>query len=296
MPSRGSSLAAAPRRVVLAQVQLVRRSLERFVAMDGFDRSMALAAQAFTTLIPLLIIVAAVAEAGDGKNLGERIIERFGLSGATAASVQRAMPPAGTVQDSLSVLSVVILVISALSFTRALQRMYARAWSLEARGLRDAHWGLVWLVAFSLYVTLHPLLHDHVSGSAGLVASLVGGTLFWLLTPYVVLGRRLPWRRLVPQAVLAAIGMLVLRAGSAIYMPRALTSAAKQFGSIGLAFTFISWLFAGAVVLTASAAIGATLSRTTPDLTAGEPGRGPAGPPRDGRTRPACDRSPSDGS
>jgi uncharacterized BrkB/YihY/UPF0761 family membrane protein len=163
MPSRGSSLAAAPKRVVLAQVQLVRRSLERFVAMDGFDRSMALAAQAFTTLIPLLIIVAAVAEAGNGKNLGGRIIERFGLSGATAASVQRALPPAGTVEDSLSVLSVVILVVSALSFTRALQRMYARAWSLEARGLRDAHWGLLWLVAFSLYVTLHPLLHNHVS-------------------------------------------------------------------------------------------------------------------------------------
>jgi membrane protein len=145
---------------VLAQVRLVRRSLERFVAMDGFNRSMALAAQAFTTLIPLLIIVAAVAEAGDGKNLGDRIIELIGLSGASAASLRRALPPTGTVQDSLSVLSVVILVISALSFTRALQRMYARAWGLEAHGLRDAPWGLTWLAGFSLYAVLHPLLHD----------------------------------------------------------------------------------------------------------------------------------------
>ena len=55
-----------------------------------------------------------------------------------------------------------------------------------------------------------------------------------------------------------------LRAGSALYMPRALSSAAQQFGSIGLAFTFVSWLFAAALVLTASAAIGATLSRTAP--------------------------------
>jgi membrane protein len=121
MLSGGLSRAAtASRRFVRGQVRLVRRSVGRFVAMDGFDRSMALAAQAFTALIPLLIIVAAVGEAGDGKALGDRVIERFGLSGSTAASVQRALPSSGTVEDSLSVLSVVILVVSALSFTRAL--------------------------------------------------------------------------------------------------------------------------------------------------------------------------------
>jgi membrane protein len=259
-----SRAAAAPRRVVRGQFRLVRLSIERFVAMDGFDRSMALAAQAFTTLIPVLIIVAATAENGDGQSLADQLIERFDLSGATAASVQRALPATGTVRDSLSVLSVVILVISALSFTRALQRMYVRAWNLEAHGLRDAPWGLTCLALFALYAILHPGLHGHVPGSFGLVASLAGGAVFWLLTPYVILARRLPLRRLVPQAVLAALGMAALRAGSALYMPRALSSAAEQFGSIGLAFTFVNWLFAAALVLTASAAIGATLSRTVP--------------------------------
>jgi hypothetical protein len=81
----------------------------------------------------------------------------------------------------------------------------------------------------------------------------------------VILARRLPWQRLVPQAVLAALGMAVLRAGSALYLPRALSSSAHQFGSIGVAFTIVSWLFAAALVLTASAAIGATLSRTRPE-------------------------------
>lgn len=163
-------------------------------------------------------------------------------------------------------LSVIILVFSALSFTRALQRVYERAWGLESHGMRDAHWGLVWLTEFSLYAVLHPLIRGHVSGSVGLATSLAVGTLFWLVTPYVILARRLPWRRLVAQAVLAAIGMAVLRAGSAIYMPHALSSSARQFGSIGLAFTLVSWLFASALVLTASAAIGATLSRTQPEV------------------------------
>lgn len=259
-----SRAAAAPRRLVRSQLRLLRDSVECFVGMDGFDRSMALAAQAFTALIPLVIVVAATAEGGDGKTTGEQIVERFDLSGATAASVQRALPPSGTVKDSLSVLSVIILVFTAMSFTRAMQRMYARAWKLEVNSLRDAPWGLTWLAAFSLYAALHPLLHGHASGALGLAVSLAAGTAFWLLTPYVILARRLPWRRLVPQAVLAALGMAALRAGSALYLPRALSSSAHQFGSIGVAFTIVSWLFAAALVLTASAAIGATLSRTRP--------------------------------
>jgi membrane protein len=264
-----SRAAAASRRFVRRQVRFVRRAIELFVGMDGFDRSMALAAQGFTTLIPLLIIVAAIAEGGDGESLGDQIIERFDLSGATAASVHRALPTTGIVRDSLSVWSAIILVISALSFTRALQRMYARAWNLEVHSMRDAPWGLAWLALFALYAVLHPGLHGHVSGSFGFAASLAGGIVFWLLTPYVILARRMSWRRLVPQAVLAAIGMAALRAGSAIYMPRALSSAAKQFGSIGLAFTFVGWLFAAALVLTTTAAIGATLSRTVPSRARG---------------------------
>jgi membrane protein len=77
----------------------------------------------------------------------------------------------------------------------------------------------------------------------------------------MLLGRRLPWRLLLPQAALSAVGMAALRGGSAVYMPYALSSSSDQFGTIGLAFTLVSWLFGAALVLTASAAVGAIVAR-----------------------------------
>jgi hypothetical protein len=44
-------------------------------------------------------------------------------------------------------------------------------------------------------------------------------------------------------------------------MPYALSSSSDQFGTIGLAFTLVSWLFAASLVLSAAAAIGATVPR-----------------------------------
>jgi membrane protein len=255
---------STPRRFLRAQIDLVRRSISLFHELDGIDRSMALAAQAFTALIPLVILVAVATEGGKGKSLSNQIVDRFNLTGPTAESVRRALPTTGSVEDGLSALSIFILVVSALSFTRALQRLYARLWEVQARGFRDTGWGIGWLVAIAIYAFLHPLLHGHVSGSLGLGLSFAGGTLFWLLTPYVILARQLPWRRLVPQAVITAIGMDMFRAGSAFYMPHALESSSKQFGTLGFAFSLVSWLFGAALVVTAAAAVGASLSRTVP--------------------------------
>ena len=63
----------------------------------------------------------------------------------------------------------------------------------------------------------------------------------------------------VPQAVLTAAGLASLGVASAIYMPHAVASAASQFGFIGVAFALLSWLFAGALVLVVTAAVGSTL-------------------------------------
>jgi membrane protein len=237
-------------------LRFLRRCFSTYVAMDGFDRAMALAAQAFTALIPLVIVVAAVFEGGHDKPLGEAVVERLGLTGATADSVRTALPTSSGVEESVTLFSVLILVFSALSFTRAMQRMYERAWGLEARGVRDAAWGLLWLVGFAGYLLLHPALHDHVSGPMGLALSLAGATVLWLGTPYVILARRVDWRALVPQAVLTAVGMDIFRAVSAFYMPAAFSSSAGQFGSIGFAFALIGWLFCAGCVCTGAAAIG----------------------------------------
>jgi membrane protein len=242
-----------------ALIDLVRRSITKFVAMAGVDRSMALAAQAFTALFPILIVLAATLEKGHGASFGDKVVDRLDLTGSAADAARRAFPQSGTVEQSVTVLGVVILLISALSFARALQRMYEQAWGLEARGMRDTPYGLLWLACLCLYLSLRPALDDAPHWVQE-VASICGSFVIFLGTPYIVLGRRLDWHSLVPQAILAAVGMTALRGASDLYLPRALASSAEQFGTIGFCFALVSWLFAAAIVLTATAALGACLA------------------------------------
>ena len=96
------------------------RCLRRFLDVEGTMQATVLAAQAFTSLIPFMVVSAALAP-GKG-DLTARIIERFDLEGSSARSVEALFNSSGEVESAVTWVSVVILVLSALSFTRALQR------------------------------------------------------------------------------------------------------------------------------------------------------------------------------
>jgi membrane protein len=252
------------RAAVATAVVIGRRSLARFVELQGMDRSMALAGQAFAALMPLLIVVGAATPAG-GEDLVESIIKRLDLSGDTAQTLRDAVAAPAEVYDSVSLTGVLLLVISALSFTRALQRLYVIAWRLPPLGMRGNKWGLLWLIAFSALISVQPGVVSLFDGALATAVTIALSCALWLFTPWILVGKALPWRRLVPQAVLTSFGLTVLAVGSAIYLPRALGSAASQFGFIGVGFAMLSWLFLLCFVLVAAAALGATLAEPAGD-------------------------------
>jgi membrane protein len=234
-----------------------RRSLARFVELEGFDRSMALAGQAFAALLPLLIVFGTVAQ-GSSEEVADDLIERFDISGEAADALREAVsqPP----DSGVSALGVVLLVISALSFTRTMQRLYVRAWRLEPLGVRGNVWGLVWLSMFIAFWSLQPAIVGLFDGVVGFAVSLGLSTLLWLWTPWLLVAKRIPWPRLLPQAFLTAVGILAFAIGAAVYLPYAVASTSADFGVLGVAFTLLSVLFALSLVLVVTAAIGATLA------------------------------------
>ena len=126
------------------------RSVLRFVRMEGFDRSIVISAQAFTALIPLFIIVASAAPAGQEDAISQSIIRRFALTGESAAAVDQlfSTPPGAT--SSVTLFSAFLLLYSGVAFTRRMQRMYRAAWGQEKVGVRStvfATLGLLALVA-----------------------------------------------------------------------------------------------------------------------------------------------------
>jgi membrane protein len=238
-----------------------RRSLARFVELEGFDRAMALAGQSFAALLPLLIVIGSVSPTDDD-NLADTLIDRFDLSGSAAEALRAAVaqPP----HSGLSAVGAVLLVISALSFTRAMQRLYVRAWRLDKMGLKANGWGLGWLALFVAFWSLQPAIVGLFDGLVAFMCSLTLSTTLWLLTPWLLTARRIPWRKLLPQAFLTAIGLLALTIWAAIYLPRAVATASAEFGILGVGFTLLSLLFSIAFVLVVTAALGATLAAARP--------------------------------
>jgi membrane protein len=238
-----------------------RGLLARLISLEILDRSLVIGAQAFGALIPLLIVIAGFGSS-DGTSFADTLIDRFDLTGNTADAVRQTFG-GGTGGTGLTTVGVLLVIGSSLSFTRAVQRTFELTWDLPRRGFRSTGWNLAWVAAFALYLTIFPVVRGWFHGFPYNLVSLCGTFAIWLITPYLLLARRVPWRRLVPQAALSAVGMTLLAGGLLIYAPRALETSADEFGAIGIAFTLLTMLWAGGFVLVTAAAVGAYVSTTT---------------------------------
>jgi membrane protein len=257
-------LRSLPRRpfvwIVGVVVELARDWIARFIAVQGIDRAMAIGAQAYSALLPLLIVYGSVLPRAGKRSFADTVIDRFDLTGSTAESVRMAFAPAGAVESSVTVLGIVLLVISGLSFTRGMQRLYEGAYGLPTLGMRNSFRGLEWLVVVALAATVRPPLTELFGGGLKVAVALAISVLLWLVTPYLLLGGRLNWRRLLPGAALTAVGMLGVGVWSVIWLPHTLSTSARQYGVIGIGFAMLTYLFAVAVVLVVATTGGAMIA------------------------------------
>lgn len=248
------------------------QSFRRFVEIEGAQQATVLGAQAFTSLIPFLVVASAF---GPGENdIADRINDRFDLHGSAARSVESLFNDAGQVESAVTWVSVVILILSATSFTRALQKMFQRSYTVETRGWKEAWRGLAWLGAFALWIVVSSPLRGTFEEVGGLVFAIAissaFGSVLWLFTPMILLGSR-DWRRLLPGASVSAVLGALLGAASGIYVPVLLTWSAERYGLIGVAFTMQSWLLAAAFVVVIGAIVGAVASERFSRRPAGAP-------------------------
>src|SRR3954451_11066216 len=178
-----STLQAAVRTVRSAAEAVIRffqAWIERFLDVQGIDRAMALAAQAFSALIPLLIVYSAVVSEATGNQFADNVIDRFNLTGAAADSVRQAFTSSQTVEGSISIIGLLFLLISALSFSRGMQRLYEGAYGFPNLGFRNTRYGLIWLAFLGVYATVRPIAAGVVDGrGAGIAISLAGAAFAW---------------------------------------------------------------------------------------------------------------------
>jgi len=235
----------------------------RIAELNPVERGLALGSKLFTAVIPLAIILSALLSSRD--LVATRVVDGFGLTGAGATALRQLLQvPAGETGSSISVIGLLVLVYSLVSFSRALQRVYVDAWRLPPMRSRGIAWGLMWIVAFAVWFSLSTpvsrFLYAHGFRVGAVVLSLALGSILWMVTPFILLGRRVAMHELLPGGIATAVLLVAFNLGSRLYLPHSTTSNVRHYGLVGVTFTILSWLFAFSLTLIASAAIGAVLS------------------------------------
>ena len=238
------------------------RSVLRFVRIEGFDRCIVLSAQTFTALIPLFIVVASATPTSDANAIGDVIIERFALTGDSADAVQQLFQTPPGASSGVTAFSLLLLVYSGVAFTRRMQRMYRAAFDQEKAALRSAVYATLGLFAllleiFVAYGIRVIFSHFPLESLWVLPVSLATGLVLWTSIPYLLLDRRVHWRRLLVTGGASALGMSLFGVATPIYMPQLMTKATNEFGLFGITITIIGWLLVASFILVACAALGA---------------------------------------
>jgi membrane protein len=241
------------------------RCLSTFVQIGGIDRATALAAQAFTALIPLLLLLTTALSPGGRNVAGDGLVLRFGLSGESADAVEALFARTG--QASIGALSIVLLLFSGLSLTRRLQNLYLQAWRLTpAAGVRrsmNAAFGLAALVLELALLYFARRLIGALPIPAGLswvLAALVNLVL-WTSVPWLLVDRRIPWRRLLPSGLIAGIAVALYGVASTVYMPALIENYSRRYGIFGVTLALVGWLLAVSFIVVVATVLGAELDR-----------------------------------
>jgi membrane protein len=240
------------------------RCLVRFVAINGRDRILIMAGQAFSALIPLLIVLSSLGPSEDG--VSRRLIDRFNLTGAAADAVHTLFSRPPGAEGGMTAVGLVILFFAILAFARTLQRTYEDAWGLRSLGFRGTLNGLsglflliAQLVVLGLAVAL--LHHLPAAGVATFVFRVVAASVLWWELQYLLLSRRVARRVLIPGAVVAGIAQALVTFYSAIYMPHLVGNDAGKYGVIGVTFALLTWLIVVSAAIVVVAVVSAEVGR-----------------------------------
>ena len=256
--------------------RLLTASATGFARIEIFDRAMTIAAQSFTSIFPILLMVATWL-GPDSKALGSVT----GLPQESQSILDEAVH--GSTSTTFGIVGSLIVLVSATSFSRALTRSYAAIWRLPRPSLRiGAAWR--WLaallaMALSVIMTLtfvRQLSEQEPRGLWGTCVSFALDLAIGIFVPWVLLARQVRPRHLLPGALVIAVVLLFVRPATAAWLPHALDVSARRYGPIGVAFTYLACLYTISFCWLGGALLGQVI--TTDDGWLGRWIRGDAAP------------------
>ena len=203
-------------------------------------------------------------EAGEALGLGPTLLDSVGESARLSSGTRW----------SVLLFAVVALMWSATSAARAIRAVHSLAWEGHVgRVRRPLAAGLLMLAAigaFALVIAATGKARAEL-GQAGLlvsIAALVAFAAIWLGLSWLLPHGDADWKALIPGALLVAVGVQVIHLGTVLFVAGRIERSSETYGSLGVAFTMLLWLFIVSRVIVASAMLNAALAhrrRPTPE-------------------------------
>ena len=101
-----------------------------------------------------------------------------------------------------------------------------------------------------------PSVSSHsVHAWASLIRGILWVLLFWF-GQWILLGQRVPWRALLPGAILTMVGLFGLRIFSKLVFAPMVVDAATTYGAVGTVLIVITWMVAVGFVVFGAALLG----------------------------------------
>lgn len=218
--------------------------------VGGGPLSSSITLAGFLSLFPLLLVGIAVlgfVSAGSS-DFPQRVVDQLGLTGEAARQVLDAIDVAEQSRRAASIVGFVGLVWAGLGVVGTLGQAFNATWQVTGRGwtgkLVDLGWlagaGLLFLATLGLGTVAAWLPGPAVVPTVALALAIDVVIFVWMFRALtnVAVG----WTDFLPGAVAGAVGLEILKAIGAFYVPRAVSSASALYGSLGVVFAILAWL------------------------------------------------------
>lgn len=244
-----------------------RSIVELFRERDVTYLAAGIAYYAFVSLIPLVLLAIAAASFVGGEALADRVTGM--LSQQLSSSGQQVVSEtlSGTSgRGAASAVGLLALTWSALKLFRGLDKAFDEVYldEIETSLLEQVRNGLVVIVGIALAVSLVVAVGMALSILAvripflnvlGPLLLVVVLTIAFLPMYYVLPPMDVSLREVLPGAVVAAVGWVLLQIGFRVYAANAGRYAA--YGLIGAVLLFVTWLYFASIVVLLGAAVNA---------------------------------------
>jgi membrane protein len=227
----------------------------------------ALAFRLFGALLPLALLLTVILgyAATADEQATESAADTTGISEALLQEVAQSSKLSTSTRWLVTLFAVFALLWAAGVAARAVRAVHSIAWQGRVgRFGRPAQAALLLLAALAACALVFGLAGKAraewgFAGTLVTIATVFGFFAIWLGVEWLLPHEPAPWTALIPGAALFAVGVQVVHLGTALFIAGKIERASETYGSLGVAFTILFWLYIVSRVIVASAMLNAAL-------------------------------------